>query len=45
MTTMLSEQEKIEETVKEELSQPAAEPIKHNPEGRGKKRRLLVRTK
>ena len=37
MTTMLSEQEKVEEAVKEELSQPAAEPIKHNPEGEVKK--------
>jgi hypothetical protein len=37
MTTMLSEQEKIDEAVKEELSKPAAEPIKHNPEGEVKK--------
>lgn len=37
MTTMLSEQEKVEEAVKEELSKPAAEPIKHNPEGEVKK--------
>ena len=41
MTTMLSEQEKIEEAVKEELSQPAAEPIKHNPEGETKKEGYL----
>ena len=41
MTTMLSEQEKVEEAVKEELSQPAAEPIKHNPEGEVKKQNQL----
>ena len=41
MTTMLSEQEKVEEAVKEELSQPAAEPIKHNPEGETKKEGYL----
>ena len=33
MTTMLSEQEKMNEAVKEELSKPAAEPIKAQSEG------------
>ncbi len=41
MTTMLSEQEEVEEAVKEELSQPAAEPIKHNPEGETNKEGYL----
>ena len=41
MTTMLSEQEAVEEAVKEELSQPAAEPIKHNPEGETNKEGYL----
>lgn len=45
MTTMLSEQEKVEEAVKEELSQPAAEPIKHNPEGEVKKENHLYAQK
>ena len=45
MTTMLSEQEKVEEAVKEELSQPAAEPIKHNPEGEVKKEKHLYAQK
>ena len=45
MTTMLSEQEKVEEAVKEELSQPAAEPIKHNPEGEVKKQNHLYAQK
>jgi len=45
MTTMLSEQEKVEEAVKEELSKPAAEPIKHNPEGETKKQNYLYAQK
>lgn len=45
MTTMLSEQEKIEEAVKEELSKPAADPIKHNPEGETKKQNHLYAQK
>lgn len=45
MTTMLSEQEKVEEAVKEELSKPAAEPIKHNPEGEVKKENHLYAQK
>ena len=45
MTTMLSEQEKVEEAVKEELSKPAAEPIKHNPEGETKKQNHLYAQK
>ncbi len=45
MTTMLSEQEEVEEAVKEELSQPAAEPIKHNPEGEVKKENHLYAQK
>jgi len=45
MTTMLSEQEKVEEAVKEELSKPAADPIKHNPEGETKKQNHLYAQK
>ncbi len=45
MTTMLSEQEKVEEAVKEELSKPAADPIKHNPEGETKKQNYLYAQK
>lgn len=45
MTTMLSEQEKVEEAVKEELSKPAADPIKHNPEGEIKKQNYLYAQK
>lgn len=45
MTTILSEQEKVEEAVKEELSKPAADPIKHNPEGETKKQNHLYAQK
>jgi hypothetical protein len=45
MTTMLSEQEAVEEAVKEELSQPAAEPIKHSPEGETNKEGYLYSQK
>ena len=45
MTTMLSEQDKVEEAVKEELSKPAADPIKHNPEGETKKQNHLYAQK
>jgi len=45
MTTMLSEQEEVEEAVKEELSKPAADPIKHNPEGETKKQNHLYAQK
>ena len=40
-----AEQEAVEEAVKEELSQPAAEPIKHNPEGETNKEGYLYSQK